>query len=67
MPRSQAPHEQALARQTGDQQRDGELQPGPNRKKRSLDAAPQEQEQGQNSKSVLREKQHPALALELQA
>lgn len=46
MPRSQAPHEQALARQTGDQQRDGELQPGPNRKKRSLDAAPQEQEQG---------------------
>ena len=40
MPRSQAPHEQALARQARDQQRDGELQPGPNRKKRSLDAAP---------------------------
>ena len=67
MPRSQAPHEQALARQTGDQQRDGELQPGSDGKKRSLDAAPQEQKQGQDSKSVLREKQHPALALELQA
>ena len=52
MPRPQAPHEQALTRQTRNQQRNGKLQPGPNRKERSLHPAPQEQKQRQNRKGI---------------